>query len=867
MDNRYIKYINEGYYYNVASENNQRLLHLDCPPDNYIVIDGEHWINVLERNIKLPNQGWKIHISTNMKEAQTTLDIVSKLMIERNISFKYVKSITELLMKDSKYGDRGSSGKFITIYPVNTNQFIELLSLLENSLSHLKPGPYILNDKRWYDSNVYFRYGAFAPRFTFIDGVKVDAIENLQGELIEDKRVPYYYLPDFVEEPPEIIAMDKAMDQNDTYSPLENYDIKEALHFSNGGGVYICENKLQNNTKVILKEGRPHAAVDAQGRDAFSRIVNESEILDKLEKTTFPVKKISSFRAWEHYFIEEEYIEGDSLSEWLVKNYPFSSTLKNESYTEACINIINQLIEAIHEIHEHNVGMGDLQPANVIVTPEEKVRLIDFETASTTNDSLSGLMTPGYIGHQEMNKEQSDWFALLRIAKQLFVPIGSVQDISWNLDTIHSKWVQVVFGEKATEIIDKVKSLCDFYQSRPMDELLSTNGQLKQDFDLSILKLKLRNSILKDVKMEDRLLPGDIRQYEMEAGIINVLTGGFGTAMALHRTGGINQTVKDWIEKQEINQLLHLENGLFTGKMGIAAVLWELGYQEKAKALFDSDIDIKNMEDISLAAGLSGIGLAYLGLSYEYDNPRYLDICLSIGEILIDKLNSNAPIITFDYDVVDKGVMTSWSGVSLYFTALYKKTKDQKWLELSEKALEKDLKLGVFDDDGLYHIDDDFRILPYLAGGGSGLAIPIIELELNADIKKWDKEIDGICKISKSKCFYNAGLFQGTTGILAIANLLEQYTNKNSLVSSALFTLNLHLLENDDCIFVPGDSCFRLSGDIMSGSAGLLLVINDILENRNYSWLPILNLEKVFNSSILIGENSQRKVELSFSGN
>lgn len=256
MDNRYIKYINEGYYYNVASENNQRLLHLDCPPDNYIVIDGEHWINVLERNIKLPNQGWKIHISTNMKEAQTTLDIVSKLMIERNISFKYVKSMTELLMKDSKYGDRGSSGKFITIYPVNTNQFIELLSLLENSLSHLKPGPYILNDKRWYDSNVYFRYGAFAPRFTFIDGVKVDAIENLQGELIEDKRVPYYYLPDFVEEPPEIIAMDKAMDQNDTYSPLENYDIKEALHFSNGGGVYICENKLKNNTKVILKEGK-----------------------------------------------------------------------------------------------------------------------------------------------------------------------------------------------------------------------------------------------------------------------------------------------------------------------------------------------------------------------------------------------------------------------------------------------------------------------------------------------------------------------------------------------------------------------------------------------------------------------------------
>jgi serine/threonine protein kinase len=847
MDYRYIKYLNKGYYYNVATEVNQRLLNIDDPPDDYVLIDGEHWINVLVKNQKLPNQGWKIHISTNIGEAQKTLDIVSKLMIERNISFKYVKSIIELMLKDSKYSDRGSSGKFITIYPQDVDQFVYLLDLLEDKLAHLKPGPYILNDKRWYSSNIYFRYGAFMPRYLYKNGEKVDAIENLQGELIEDKRVPYYYLPDFVEEPKEIMKMEKSMEQFDTSSPLDNFDIEKALHFSNGGGVYIAKNK--NNEKVVLKEGRPHTAIDAQGVDAFSRIVNESKVLDKLNKTKYSVKKLSSFQAWEHYFLEEEYIEGESLSEWQVMNYPFSSSLKNESYTESCINIINQLIDAIKELHSNNVGMGDLQPANVIITPDERVRLIDFETASTTNDSLSGLMTPGYIGDEEMNKEQSDWFALLRIAKQLFVPIGSVQDISWNIDNIHNSWISVVFGEKATKLIEKLESLCEFYQSRPMEELLTTNGHLHTQFDLTDLKLKLRNSIEKDLMNEDRLLPGDIRQYEMESGILNVLTGGFGTAMALHRTGGINQKIKDWIEKQDIIELNHLEAGLFTGKIGIATVLWELGYLEKAKTLFNTVIDFNNMEDVSIVSGLSGIGLAYLGFSYEVNDPKYLDICLSIGELLAEKLNSNAPIIPFDYDVVDKGVMTSWSGVSLYFTALYKKTKDINWLLLSEKSLERDLKLGVFDDDGLYQIDDDFRVLPYLAGGGSGLAIPIIEFELNAKMRKWDKEIEGICKIPKSKTFFNAGLFQGTTGILAIANLLELYTKKNSLVSSALFTLNLHLLESDDCIFVPGDSCFRLSGDVMSGSSGLLLTVHDILETTNYSWIPILNLEKVFSSS------------------
>lgn len=851
MDYRYIKYINKGYYYNMVPEANQGLLNIDDLPHNYVLIDGEHWINVLVKNQKLPNQGWKIHISTNIKEAQKTLDIVSNLMIKRNISFKYVRSITELMVKDSKYSDRGSAGKFITIYPQNVHQFVYLLDLLEKNLAHLKPGPYILNDKRWYSSNIYFRYGAFMPRYLYKNGEKVDAIENLQGELIEDKRVPYYYLPDFVEEPKEIIEMEKLMEQFDTTSPLDNFDIVEALHFSNGGGVYMAKSK--DNEKVILKEGRPHTAIDAQGLDAFSRIVNESKILDKLTKTKYPVKKISSFQAWEHYFIEEEYIEGDSLSTWQVNKYPFNSSLKNESYTESCINIINQLIDAIKELHSNNVGMGDLQPANVIITPDERVRLIDFETASTINDSLSGLMTPGYIGNKEMNKEQSDWFALLRIAKQLFVPIGSVQDISWNMDNIHSSWINAVFGERATELIEKLESLCEFYQSRPMEELLNTNGHLQTEFDLTDLKSKLRNSIVKDLMNGDRLLPGDIRQYEMESGILNVLTGGFGIAMALHRSGGINQKVRDWIEKQDINELNHLEDGLFTGKMGIATILWELGYPEKARALFNSVIDFKNIEDVSIVSGLSGIGLAYLGLSYEVDDPRYLDICLYIGELLVGKLNSNAPIIPFDYDVVNKGFMTSWSGVSLYFTALYKKTKDINWLVLSEKSLEKDLKLGVFDDDGLYQIDDDFRVLPYLAGGGSGLAIPIIEFELNAKMRKWEKEIEGICKIPKSKTFFNAGLFQGTTGILAIANLLELYTKKNDLVSSALFTLNLHLLEKNDCIFVPGDSCFRLSGDVMSGSSGLLLTVNDILSTTNYSWLPILNLEKVLSSSSFKG--------------
>ena len=61
-------------------------------------------------------------------------------------------------------------------------------------------------------------------------------------------------------------------------SELDNYIIESALHFSNGGGVYVA-NHIPSNTKVVLKEGRPNAGLDGQGRDAVERLNHEGSIL------------------------------------------------------------------------------------------------------------------------------------------------------------------------------------------------------------------------------------------------------------------------------------------------------------------------------------------------------------------------------------------------------------------------------------------------------------------------------------------------------------------------------------------------------------------------------------------------------------
>ncbi|MCU5747090.1 class III lanthionine synthetase LanKC [Staphylococcus sp. SQ8-PEA] len=845
MDYRYVKYINDSCYYTRPTNINEGMINLDFIPTNYTKMTGDHWTNISNYNQSLPEQGWKIHISTQLKTAKKTLSSVAELMFNEGVSFKYVKSMHELMLKDSKYGDRSSSGKFITIYPSSTEQFVDLLYKLKEKLSYLPKGPYILNDKRWYDSNIYFRYGGFMPKTFYHDGEVLDAIVDPNGNLIEDQRKPFYSIPDFIEEPKPIKRMEEETKKEYEKTCIDNYDIKEALHFSNGGGVYLANHEKWG--EVILKEGRPHTASDFDDIDAFKRLENEGEILKKLKMAQYPVGIYEDFIAWEHKFIVEEHIQGNSLSIWIVNNYPFSSNKKNDMYVKSSINILNELINSIEEIHSFGIGFGDLQPANIMITPDEKVRLIDFETAGPLNGPIASVMTPGFIGDPNMCKEQSDWFAVLRIAKQMFVPIGNVQDISHKLDEVHNSWVEKVFGTEALKIIKKIEVICDKYSSLPMKEFIKSDETSIRDFNLVSIKEKLVNSIKSDLYSEESLIHGDIRQYEMDSGKLNVLTGGFGVIMAVKRAGEWDEKFNEWIENLADSRLMNLEDGLYTGKMGIANVLIETDYKERAKKLIET-IDIEsNIHDISIASGLSGLGLGFLGIYYEFGEEDYLNKCKKIGELLEKNLENDIPIHTFDYDIVDKGFLTSWSGASLFMSSLYKATDNKKWLTISEQMLDKELEKTLFDEDGLFQTDDDFRILPYLSSGGSGLAIPIIQLQNIRYSNKWIKELEGIAKISHSKTFYNAGLFQGTTGILSISHLLDSYLDRRDLVNSSLFTLNLHLIETKDSVYVPGDSCFRISSDLMSGSAGLLTVIHDIMNGSHYSWLPLLNINRFIN--------------------
>ena len=142
-------------------------------------------------------------------------------------------------MRNAKYSPRGASGKLVTIYPRNDEEFERILDEL-GALLDGEPGPYILSDLRVGDGPLYVRYGGFTERYCEDDdGRLVAALEDASGTLVPDRRNPVFSLPPWVTLPDCLAPHLEA--RNAVTMTGVPYRITEALHFSNGGGVYVGE--------------------------------------------------------------------------------------------------------------------------------------------------------------------------------------------------------------------------------------------------------------------------------------------------------------------------------------------------------------------------------------------------------------------------------------------------------------------------------------------------------------------------------------------------------------------------------------------------------------------------------------------------
>src|SRR4051794_9826567 len=63
----------------------------------------DDWLMHVPAGASLPPQGWKIHVSACQQNASRVLDRVWDYCVARELAFKFVRTPTALLLRNSKY--------------------------------------------------------------------------------------------------------------------------------------------------------------------------------------------------------------------------------------------------------------------------------------------------------------------------------------------------------------------------------------------------------------------------------------------------------------------------------------------------------------------------------------------------------------------------------------------------------------------------------------------------------------------------------------------------------------------------------------------------------------------------------------------
>jgi tRNA A-37 threonylcarbamoyl transferase component Bud32 len=801
-------------------------------PDGWQHSSSETWMYYAPNDCKIPAQGWKIHISSSLADAERVLDATWEYCIPRGIAFKFLRNKPVMVMINSKSAFRGSSGKLVTIYPQDEAQLELMLKELDGILRGVE-GPYILSDLRFAEGPLFTRYGGFIEQHCLDEaGNRVLALGDGNGELVPDVRGAVFAIPSWITLPEFLRPHLEA--RNSVSVEDIPYEIQSVLQFSNGGGVYLGIDKRTGRT-VVLKEGRPYAGLDVAGRDAVTRIKHERDVLSRLADLDVVPALLDYFELGDHHFLVEEFVDGNPLQRKLVHRFPLThpdpSPETLAEYAEWALTMIDKVETAVAAMHERGVVFGDLHPMNILVTEDERLVLIDFEVASLAKDEESAkLGHPAYQAPQDRRGTDIDNYALACLRLTMFAPqttilLGLHSGKAQQLADLVTRYFPTV--PKAT-VADAVRTIrgASNEGDREMAEL-----PMPEDEDWPRLRDALAKAILASATphRSDRLYPGDIQGFQPGGGL-NFANGAAGVLYTLAAAGA--QRVpehEDWLRRHAKTAVHKTEIGFYNGLHGIAHVLDALGYQQDALDTVDRTLQADWTErELGLYGGLAGIGLNLLHFADRTGDPAFTDLASRAIDAVADRLGGVADVPEISGgDYPRAGLMYGSSGPALLFMRAYERSGDAALLDLAATALAQDLRRCVpNDEDDTLQVNQGWRRLPYLDEGSVGIALALDRYLRHRENDAFSVALDQLRLINRSGFFVQPGLFAGVSGILASVGMERPDREPDALTVKALLrSLSWHALPYGGGLAYPGDQLFRLSMDFATGTAGVLFAL------------------------------------------
>jgi tRNA A-37 threonylcarbamoyl transferase component Bud32 len=806
------------------------------------------WTVLLPTRRHLRSQGWKIHISATLDNADQIVSTTWSYCVENGISFKFLSDMDVLLTRNSKYAPREASGKLATIYPEDDAQLLRILTDLSIVLGK-QQGPYILSDLRYGPGPLYVRYGGFVERWVAADtGEQVLAIERPDGTLVPDERKPVFTIPEWVEIP-DFLHPHLEVRESGQSAPFP-YRVESSLHFSNGGGVYLAR-RLADDQRVVLKEARPFAGLDKDGIDAVRRLHRERDALERLRGIEGVPELYDHFTAWEHHYIAMQHMPGITLGQWLARQYPLIQSESGEQeiadFTHRALRLVTRIEALVSAIHARGLVFGDLHPNNILVDDEDSVALVDFELSFDVDEPRRpALGAPGFIPPADRHGVAIDRYALAALRLWLFLPLNVVLTLE------HGKLAQYIATiEERFELPAGYTDVVLRQLARAGDSRTARNGGVHSGHACTELDqpepnwTAVRKSLAEAILLsatpdrDDRLFPGDIQQFSLGGGCFAYGAAGVLHALSVSGIGRFPQH-EQWL-LDSVRRSPPRRPGFYDGAHGIAYVLENLGHHDLATALVDEFArTIPTLHDHGLRSGLAGIGLNLLHFANTRNDHSYHKQAVAIGDRLAEAIATAAEPETR----ARAGLMHGWSGPALLFVRLHERTGDRGWLELADRALLRDIAKCVETRDGAMAVRDrGIRTLSYLEIGAAGIVLVGDELIDHVAEPRCSAELPKLRRSCYSEFTAFAGLFSGRAGLLgALASSLRHRPGPQveQVVSRHLARLAWHALSYRGHLAFPGNELLRLSMDLATGSAGVLLAITAATEG-NGALLPFLS--------------------------
>ena len=212
----------------------------------------------------------------------------------------------------------------------------------------------------------------------------------------------------------------------------DRYQIIHMIGWGGFGAVYEAEVVQIPSTHVALKE-----TLDPDMIYAFKR---EFEVLRGLEHLNLP-KYHEVFEYDGNGYLVMEFVPGQSLKDILEKQ-------KGPVLEKLVLIYADQLCDVLAYLHSQNILHKDIKPANVRLTPEGLIKLVDFGLvkdilSGPTRNSARAISLP-YSSHEQWSggtDQRSDIYSLGATLYHLLTnhePPGATQRLTVSPDPLHS---------------------------------------------------------------------------------------------------------------------------------------------------------------------------------------------------------------------------------------------------------------------------------------------------------------------------------------------------------------------------------------------------------------------------------------------